>query len=294
MRAGRGVATPAGSPGRSQAAAAPTPPPWSRGAVAGRARGRRPRRPAGPPRTTGPGPAPCPSRRARRCTRRRRARPVPRPDCSRRAGSTRRPAGGEHPLPGGRLATMERAAVDVDGELGAAAACRFTGPVGAQMSSQTVTPTFTPAISYKGPDVAGHEVALLVEHRVVGQQLLAVDPGDGAVGADGRGVVEVVVGLGEADDGDRTAVGGRGELGRRLHRRGDEARLQEEVLRRVAAHHELAEDDQVDALAGRARIGLGDLVDVAGEVADHRVQLGQRHPDRSHRASLGAALPSPR
>ena len=126
------------------------------------------------------------------------------------------------------------------------------------------------------------EVAMLVEHLVVGQLALAVDADDPAVGAHGQRVEELVAGpVDEADEGG-APTGGGGDPVERLEVVGDEARLQQQVLRRVAGDRQLGERHQV------AAVGLGRLdrvdeaLDVAVEIADHEVELRQGDAQAGH------------
>ena len=68
----------------------------------------------------------------------------------------------------------------------------------------------------------------------------------------------------------------------------DEARAQQQVLGRVAGDGQLGKAEQVAARG----LGLGhrleDAGDVAGQVADDGVDLGQAHPDGWHDRNLGA------
>ena len=123
------------------------------------------------------------------------------------------------------------------------------------------------------------EVALLVEDAVVGQAQLAVDAGDIAVGEHGRRVVDVVGALREADDRDDVDRLGR-ELGERARDLVEEVRLEQQVLGRVARQRELGEEHERRSALARLDGRGGDLVGVAGDVADRRVDLGQRAAQR--------------
>ena len=135
------------------------------------------------------------------------------------------------------------------------------------------------------------EVALLVEDAVVGQVDLVVDAGDAAVREHGCGVVDVGGAVGEADDGD-DPVRLLGEAVDRVARVAQEVFLVEEVLRRVSGDGELAEHGE----AGPGPAGLGergrDRPLVAGDVADRRVELAQREPERPHTRNYRASSSS--
>jgi hypothetical protein len=120
------------------------------------------------------------------------------------------------------------------------------------------------------------EVALLVEHAVVGQEHLAVDGRHLAVHEHRRAVVDVLGALGKPDQGGYSA-GVRREL---LQRRGggvEEVGLEQKVLGRVARERELREDHQRRALLARAGDPVGDPRRVAADVADGGIDLGEGH-----------------
>ena len=91
------------------------------------------------------------------------------------------------------------------------------------------------------------------------------------------GVVQAaVVEPGAADQHRRAAVGGVGrQIGDRRHAGGLERRLEHQVLRRIAGDEELGEEDQVGPERGGAGARLTGAGDVAGDVADGRVELGE-------------------
>jgi len=125
---------------------------------------------------------------------------------------------------------------------------------------------------------AAAEVALLVEDPVVGQVVLVVDALDLAVGSEGGGVVDVVLHVDEADDqGD--PLRGRGDLLQLAEVVADEARLEEQVLGRVAGQEQLREGDQVGAGFTGTLGPLDDLATVSFEVANGRVELGEGDPE---------------
>jgi hypothetical protein len=136
--------------------------------------------------------------------------------------------------------------------------------------------------------VAGGEVPLLVEDRVVGQEALVVRPHDLSHGADRGGVVQVPSRVHEADHrGAPPGVGG--DLRERFPVRGDEAGLEDEILRRVAGDGQLREDGEIAAGRLGLVIGREDAGDVAVEVTDHGVELAQPQADARHHLSVGVA-----
>ena len=125
------------------------------------------------------------------------------------------------------------------------------------------------------PGGAGLEVALLVEHTVVGQVHLAIDGVDGAVGKHRGGVVHVLGALGKADDRDRPARV-RCQLLERCARAREEVLAQEQILGRVAGERQLGEQDQIGVRPAPGLVTGADQREVAVDVADGCVQLAQR------------------
>ena len=121
------------------------------------------------------------------------------------------------------------------------------------------------------------EVALLVEHAVVGQVDLAVDRVNGAVGEHRGGVEHVLGALGEADHRDDPARV-RGELLERVARVGEEVLLEQQVLGRVARDGELGEQHELAPRLARVADAGRDLRGVAGDVAHGGVHLAEREP----------------
>jgi hypothetical protein len=149
------------------------------------------------------------------------------------------------------------------------------------MSSQTMTPRRTPR-KLTGPgsgpgERTGCEESLLVEDAVIGQIVLQADGRDRAAVEQHRRVVKAVVDPPQGTDQERRAIV-RGRRRQLLDGGLDlvlEERLQDQVLGRIAADDKLREHDQVGALGRRRRARLEDTRDVAVEVADGRVDLGQ-------------------
>ncbi len=119
----------------------------------------------------------------------------------------------------------------------------------------------------------GVEIALLVEHGVVGKPLLAVDRDDPTVAQHGQRVVASARGeFGKAHDDGAAAHLARKR--RELARAGvEERRPQHQVLGRVPAQRKLRRDDQ--PRAGTLAFGHGrqDRPRIAGKVADDLIQL---------------------
>jgi hypothetical protein len=122
-----------------------------------------------------------------------------------------------------------------------------------------------------------HEVAALVEHRVVGQLALAVGALDAAVAQDAGGVVDHRTrALGPADDGGDATGRGRRDPCHRLLEVVQEARPQQQVLGRIARQRQLREQHQVrPVLVPRLGDHRRDPVGVVVDGADREVELGQ-------------------
>ena len=90
------------------------------------------------------------------------------------------------------------------------------------------------------------------------------------------GIVDAALALERrADDDARTAIGRIGDqrLGRPLAG-AQEGRLVDQVFRRIAGDEQLGVEHEVGALAGRIGARLARLGEIAGDIADHRVELG--------------------
>jgi hypothetical protein len=104
-----------------------------------------------------------------------------------------------------------------------------------------------------------------------------VDARDAPVGNDGGGVVNVGVGIDEANDGG-DALQGVGDVLQGSKVVGDEAAAQQQVLGRVARKGQLRERNDVGAeVAGTVSV-IDDLAGVALEVADDGIYLRKRDP----------------
>ena len=113
---------------------------------------------------------------------------------------------------------------------------------------------------------------MLVEDAVVGEEVLAVDGLDAAVRAHGARVREIAVEPRCPDERDDAVRRRRDLLDRRV-RCAHEAGPEQQVLRRIARHRELGEDDEVGpGLAGAIDVAK-DLLAVAVDVADDHIQL---------------------
>jgi hypothetical protein len=103
-----------------------------------------------------------------------------------------------------------------------------------------------------------------------------------SLGGGGRSARRAVIAPRQSDDEARTSGGALGdEVAQHAGHRLDERRAKDEIFRGVADQHQLGEDDEI----GAARCGLvtrgPDEGGVAGEVANRRIDLGER--DREQR-----------
>src|SRR5207237_7688667 len=106
--------------------------------------------------------------------------------------------------------------------------------------------------------LTGPEIPFLVEDAVVWQKLLVIDGEHTAVMNDGGGIVDIRVGVDEADYGrDSSDVGTDLLEGAEIVV--DEVSPQEEVLGRVAGQGELGKGNEVGALSASARCIVDDL-----------------------------------
>ena len=118
---------------------------------------------------------------------------------------------------------------------------------------------------------------MLVEHSVVGEEVLAVDGLDASVCAHSTSVCEVAVEPWRSDEGDHTRRGRRDLLHRQACR-SYEPRPEQQVLWGISRHRELREHDEIGADPLRAIELAEDSLAVAIDVADDDVLLYQRDP----------------
>ena len=197
---------------------------------------------------------------------------------NRRVGRTRR----EHRLPFPDPARVVGRRVDVHDELGA------TGRLGGDRAVRAPR-VFTDR--HRDPNPGHHEertvdggrreVALLVEHRVVGQQVLVVDAEHVSVRTDRGRVVEISHRVGEAHHRGR-ATGARRELVEHFGGTGDERLAQQQVFGRVARERELGKGDEVAAGRLGLFVGVDDSRRVAVEIADDHVELRRSNAEPRH------------
>ncbi|MEY9310269.1 hypothetical protein ABH977_005481 [Bradyrhizobium ottawaense] len=125
---------------------------------------------------------------------------------------------------------------------------------------------------------AARKQPLLVEHAVVWQIAFEAKCGDAAAVEQRAGIVEFAVfDPGRADQHGRPAIGGlsgqcldRGAAGRL------EGRLLHEVLRRIAGDEQFRKQHEIGAVGDGSRARIARLGGVALDVAQGRIELGER------------------
>ena len=197
-------------------------------------------------------------------------------------GDVIRGAGRDHAAAAIGLAGMVGRRRQVQDHLGAAAHHLFLGRSAREPDVLAHVDAEHHAVEREHDAVAlGREVAVLVEHAIVGQVALARGTDEAAVVEDRRRVVEVDIAL-ERAHGHRHAGGMRGERTGVLETGLDEPGLQEQVLGRVARQDHLGEREQLDAQRACAGDGVDDPGGIAVEVADGRIDLGETDAEHSH------------
>ena len=172
--------------------------------------------------------------------------------------------------------------VDIDHQIGAVGSQLGHGPIG---GPQVFTDRQAHACAGNRVEFTGRswlEPAVLVEHAVGGKLDLCSHADYPAGGADRSGVHQARSSwLGEADDS-RAAIGVRGDLldGRDVvtHK----SRLEQQILRGIAGHCQLGENDQVTGLGGAAGNGVDDATGVALDVPDGEVELAESQAQVRH------------
>ncbi len=183
------------------------------------------------------------------------------------------------------LAGVEGGGVDVHDELGPGAALDLGGTHRVPDVLADVHPDADAVDDEDGAVLAGAEIAVLVEDAVVGEEHLVVDAHQLAVGANGGGVEDVAVSIGEAHHyGD--LLGGLHHLAHGLDVALDEVGLEEEVLRRIAGDDELGEGHQVGAQLPGAGHEVKNPGGVALQVAHGGVDLGHGQAQGAHGESI--------
>ena len=155
----------------------------------------------------------------------------------------------------------------------------YSSDSSSQMSSQMGTPTRMPRDGDRPRGGTAREQALFVEHAVIRQVRLEAKGCDAALIEQRAGIIELaVLDPGRADQHRRPAARG---LARQFLDGGAagglERGLQHQVFRRIAADEQFRQHQEIGAVglglvARGARLG-----GVAGDIADGRVQLGQRN-----------------
>ena len=197
-------------------------------------------------------------------------------------------AGGQHILAPANLAGVEGRRAYVDDDLRPYRALHDRRPHRLPDVLAHVDAYANAANHVHGALPPGLEVALLVEHAIVGREHLVVNTGERAVVRYRGGVVEIGVGVHEPDN--------RRDAFRRLHGLPhprlvvlDELVLEQQVLRRIAGNGKLRKRDEVGPDVTRVGRVVKDLRGVPVEVADRRIDLCKRDSERSHVSTLLSA-----
>ena len=147
-------------------------------------------------------------------------------------------ARGKHTLAEEALVRLERRGADVHDHLRAGVRLRLRRPLRIPDVLADVHADAHAGDLVDGDAIARLEVAVFIEDAVVGQELLAVDVDETAVVDDGGRVVDVLLGVDEADD-QRDAGASLDDFVQRIEVVADELRPQEEVFRRIAGNGQL-------------------------------------------------------
>ena len=127
------------------------------------------------------------------------------------------------------------------------------------------------------------EVALLVEHRVVRQRLLAVAHQHVAIANPAERVVAAVAFLHRMTDDQVDAAHAFGDLREIFVARLDEARTQDQVFGEIAGERQFREDDQARTeFVARAFGQRDDAIRILGNGRDREIELRERDADRVH------------
>ena len=133
-----------------------------------------------------------------------------------------------------------------------------------------------------------HEVALLVEHGVVRQQVLAIHAAHFAVRAHRHRVPQphgsIQPGVLRKAHHSRHRPGMAGDPLERRRRPRHKRRLQQQVLRRIPSNGQLTEHHHLGSEPNRRVIGVHDHQGIPVEIPQPKVQLGQPHTHDRHKA----------
>ena len=190
--------------------------------------------------------------------------------------------GGDHPATEVAFAHMVGRGVDINHEIGPSVPLHCSG-AGWVPDVFADVQTYAHAVDDEdGAFFTLLEVPLLVEHAVVGQVDLVIDAYDFPVVSEGTGVVDVVTGIDEAYGHGHIFRGGCCYAAHSFDVGLYEGGLEKEVFRWVASDGQLRKGDKVDRqLLGLLHVLQG-LGDVALQVANGEVYLGQSQAERVH------------
>jgi hypothetical protein len=130
--------------------------------------------------------------------------------------------------------------------------------------------------------IAGDEVTSFVEHPVVGEPVLVIPGLHPAIAEQARGIVEpAFASVHEAGQDGAVSRRPSGQLLQRLQIVVYERLSEHQILGRVSSDGELGEADEVGSGRSRVSSPRGHLLDVAGEVAEHTIDLAEGNPHGS-------------
>ncbi len=188
----------------------------------------------------------------------------------------------QHPLAFRQALGVVRRGVDIDHQLGP---CRGLGAHRARrvpgiLADRDADERPSYQVQALGPG-AGREVALLIEHRVIGQVTFVVNPADLASSTNSSRVVQVDTFVDEADDSG-AVFRGLGHLGQGDKVVGHEPGLEQQVFGRVAGDDQLGEHSQVGPRLLSLAQSAQDPFHVPAQVAHHGTELAQSDAQPSH------------
>ena len=186
--------------------------------------------------------------------------------------------GGQHRFPIGLLASVKRAPVEIEHHLSPTTGQLGDGPSGAPGVFADRHPELdSMELHQRQRLLPAGEVALLVEHRVVGQQTLVIAEHHLTLKTQGSPVEQISVEVDEANHRGAAAGAGRDRM-QYLQIVFHEPGLEDQILGRVSGHRQLGEHRDI----GPGLLGPFQKLDHAGQVAlqvaNRGIELTAGHP----------------